>query len=164
MPLQFTTHQELFKIIKEKNKILNKEIEKNILYLEKNLNEDHKKDIIDYKLSLGAAYSRHLIKIFDYPELSESNKKTIRSLIKQYSDDLEKILKETHKRVYSIKISIEMKKLLEEIPTAEHPAIKTQLAKKFKELHIADDIPVDQRIKNSDIFIGFIKEAYNKKY
>jgi len=153
MTFEYSSREELFKLIKQINDKYYERLNANILFIE----ELCDRIFVVYIVVLRDAYS-HLIRIFDYDILSEQGKINAKNQLDKYLTHLQRGLIDTFRKI----LALEFKLLMDSIFRKDKKAIEYQIAKKAHELRIMKDISIDERIQGYILLLDHISEIRNK--
>jgi hypothetical protein len=154
MDFEYSTHEELFNIIKQINEKYYARFNANILYLE----ELGDRVYVVYIIELRDAYS-HLVRIFDYDIFSEAGKRNVRHHLNKYASHLQRGLFDTFRKI----LALELSSLKKSIHRNDVNAIETQIARKAADLRIMDaKHSIDQRIEGYVDMMDFISKIRKK--
>jgi hypothetical protein len=137
MDIEYSTHDELFDLIRQINVKYYERFNGNILYLE----ELADRIFIIYIIEFRDAYS-HLVRIFDYDIFSETGKKNVQYHLREYVTHLQRGLLDTFRKI----LALEFGTLKKSIHRNNVKAVEIQIAKKASDLRIMDEAhSIDQR-------------------
>jgi len=154
MDFEYSSSDELFKLIGQINSKYYERLNANILFLEQLTNSICTAHIIE----LRDAYS-HLVKVFDYDILSPEGKKNVQYHLSAYTGHLQRDLLDTFRKI----VDLEFKFIKEYIPKKDVKAVESQIAYKAHEVRImSEDISFDQKIDGFISLLSYISEIHKK--
>jgi hypothetical protein len=154
MDFEYSTHEELFNLIRQIDSKYYERFSANILYLEELADRIY----IVYIIELRDAYS-HLVRIFDYDIFSETGKKNVRYHLGEYVTHLQRGLLDTFRKI----LAVEFGALKKTIHRNDVKAVEVQIAKKASALRVMDKSQsIDQRIDGYIGLMDFISEIRKK--